>query len=139
MIDPIFFASVKDGKVLFSDKEMLKAHLAGLEGKDIDIIVRPHRKDRTHSQNRWYWGCVVAIPAKHYGYTGDEMHDAFKVLFLRRDEEGKPLTFRSTASLSTLEFTEYVEKCRKWCAEQGLFIPDPDSVYLEKGQEKLPL
>lgn len=127
-INPIFFAKIKDGNVLFSDKELLKAHLTGLEGKDVDVIVRRHRKDRTNSQNRYYWGCVVAIPAQHFGYYSEEMHDAFKWLFLIREEQGKPKTVRSTADLSTLEFTDYVEKCRQFCAENGLFIPDPDSV-----------
>lgn len=138
-IYPVFYAIVKEGKILFSDKDMLKMHISTLEGKDIDVIVRQHRKDRTHSQNKWYWGCVVAISAKHYSYTSDEMHEAFKWLFLFRNEEGKPFTVRSTSNLSTMEFAEYAEKCRKWCAEKGLLIPDPDTLYLEKGQEKLPI
>ena len=127
-IHPVFFASIKDGKILFSDKGMFDKYVFTLTGKDVDVIVRPHRKDRTHSQNAWYWSCVVAIPAAHFGYTPEEQHDAFKLMFLLHDEEGKPVTLKSTAKLSTLEFTEYVEKCRKWSAENGLFIPDPDSV-----------
>ena len=127
-ISPIFFASVKDGKILFSERESLDRYVQSFEGKEIDVIIRHHRKDRTHSQNRYYWGCVVAIPAEHFGYTINEMHDAFKLIFLLRDEGGKPVTVKSTAALSTLEFSEYVEQCRKWCSENGLFIPDPNEV-----------
>lgn len=127
-IQPVFFASIKDGKILFSDKGMFDKYVLTLNGKEVDVIVRTHRKDRTHSQNAWYWSCVVAIPAAHFGYTADEMHDAFKFLFLLRDEEGKPVTTKSTAELSTVEFSAYVEQCRKWCAENNLFIPDPSSV-----------
>ena len=127
-IHPVFFGTVKDGKILFSDRGMFDTHISTVESKDVDIIVRPHRKDRTHSQNRYYWAAVVAIPAAHFGYTPEEMHDAFKLIFLLRDEGGKPVTVKSTAALSTLEFSEYVEQCRKWCSENGLFIPDPNEV-----------
>lgn len=129
---PIFLATVKEGKVLFEEKDLLKIHLSNLEGKEIEVIVRPRRKERTTPQNRWYWGCVVAIPAHHYGYTPDEMHTAYKLMFLRAPQDmlNGPPTLISTAKLTTTEFTEYIENCRKWCAEQGLFIPDPDSVYV---------
>ena len=128
MLDKIFFGKVANGKILFEDKEFLKNLILKFEGKDIDIIIRKHRKNRTIPQLRYYWGVCVAIPAKHFGYESEDMHNAFKFMFLLRDEEGKPMTVRSTASLSTLEFTQYIENCRKFCAEQGLFIPDPSAV-----------
>jgi hypothetical protein len=45
-------------------------------------------------------------------------------------EEGKPETVKSTTLLSTVEFSEFVEKCRQWAAEQGFNIPDPTKVEL---------
>src|SRR3990167_9562383 len=84
------------------------------------------KKQRSNAQNNWYWGCVVAIPAEHIGYTSEEMHEAYKFMFLRRKNVGKPITVKSTASLSTVEFSKYVESCRMWCAENGYIIPDPD-------------
>lgn len=125
---PVFFATVKDGKVLFSNKNLWELWLSKLDGQDVDVIVRKHKKDRTQRQNRYYWNTVVAIPAKHFGYTPEEIHESFKWLFLRKNEEGKPLTVRSTIELSTIEFMEYVEQCKQWCADQSLFIPDPESV-----------
>lgn len=83
---------------------------------------------RTLKANAYYWVAVVGIPAQHFGYSVEEMHEALKWLFLRKFEEGKPETVRSTTELSTVEFSEYVEKCRKWAAEEGLVIPDPDEV-----------
>jgi len=98
-------------------------------------VVSKERIPRTNQQNKWYWACIVGIPAKHYGYTADEMHEAYKLLFLRRNEEGKPETIRSTTKLDTKQFSEYVEKCRRWAAEQGFYIPDPEEVYVSSSQK----
>ena len=89
--------------------------------------VMPKEKvNRTNLQNRWYWSCVVGIPAGEIGYLPEEMHEAFKWMFLRKSEDRtKPPTVRSTTTLTTQEFSEYVEKCRQWCAENGYVIPDP--------------
>lgn len=130
-MDPIFKAKVKDGKVVTADRDLLQIHLKTLEGMDVDLIVRKQKKDRTNQQNRWYWVAVVGIPALHFGYLPEEMHDAYKWMFLRRFEDGKPETVKSTTKLTTVEFNEYAEKCRTWAAEQGIVIPDPHAVYTE--------
>jgi len=89
-------------------------------------VIPPERTPRTNLQNRYYWVSVVGIPAEHFGYLPEEMHDAFKFLFLRMHDEGKPETVRSTTTLTTKEFSDYVEKCAQWCAEQGILIPEPE-------------
>ena len=80
-MDTVFFAKVEKGKILFSDKDLLKCIISYFEGKDIDVIVRAHRKDRSNLQNRYYWVAVIGIPAKHFGYLPSEMHNAFKMIF----------------------------------------------------------
>jgi len=127
-MNPIFSATVKKGKVIFDKLEMLNGYLISFEGKQIDVVIRKKKKIRSNVQNAWYWSCVVSIPAEHFGYTPDEMHEAYKFLFLKKSEEGKPLTVRSTTQLSTAEFTSYIEQCRQWCAGEGLVIPDPGEV-----------
>ena len=90
--------------------------------------ILPQKIPRTLRQNRWYWSCVVGIPAEHYGYLPEEMHEAYKWMFLRRFEEDKPNTVKSTTSLDTKEFTEYIEKCRCWAAQEGFNIPSPEEM-----------
>ena len=133
-LSPVFLGEVKEGKLLFQDKDLLKTHIESLEGKEVDVVIRRHRKERSHRQNRYYWVAVVGIPAQHFGYLPEEMHDAFKMLFLRWEWEGKRSKVRSTTQLTTVEFSEYVEKCRQWCAEQDIFIPNPQGVSDEQGQ-----
>ena len=132
---PIFLGKVSHGKVVFEKVDLLNGYLIGLEGKDIEIIIRKRKKNRTLSQNNWYWSCVVGIAAEHFGYEPDEMHEAYKFMFLRKHTEGKPETVRSTTSLSTVEFSEYVEKCRQFCSEEGIVIPDPGEIDLDRPEE----
>lgn len=98
-------------------------------------VIPTEKVQRTSRQNRWYWSCVVGIPASEIGYSSEEMHDAYKWMYLKkkndRGEDVNPPTIRSTTSLSTLEFSEYVEKCRLWASEQGYVIPDPEEVFTE--------
>lgn len=132
---PIFFGTVKHNKVIFEKVDLLNGYLISLEGKDIEIVIRKRKKNRTLSQNNWYWSCVVGIAAEHFGYEPDEMHEAYKFLFLRKHVEGKPETVRSTTSLTTVEFSSYVEKCRQFCAEEEIVIPDPGEIDLDRPDE----
>lgn len=93
-------------------------------------LTTKEKVNRTNPQNRYYWGQVVGIPASEIGYTPEELHEAYKWMFLKKssDDHTKPPTVRSTASLTTAEFSEYIEKCRQWCAENGYVVPDPSEV-----------
>lgn len=117
--------------MVFDYVDKFNEYLIPLEGKEIEVIVRRRKKGRTNPQNAWYWSCVVGLAAEHFGYTPDEMHEAYKFMFLQRKEQDKPITVKSTTSLSTVEFTEYVEKCRQFCAEEGIVIPDPGDIELD--------
>ena len=67
---------------------------------------------------------VVAVAGEALGYDPEEMHEAFKMLFLLRHEQGKPDTVKSTTSLGVAEFSDYVERCARWCAQEGIVIPE---------------
>lgn len=128
-LTPVFLAQVVNGQLVYTRPETVQMYLGSFEGKPVNVTIEGVRKNRTTDQNSWYWACVVSIPAEHYGYTKDEMHEAYKLMFLRkRREVDKPQTIKSSANLSTGEFTEYVEKCRNWAAEQGFIILDPNEI-----------
>lgn len=120
-----------DGDLVLHDHARFVRALAPHRGKSVEVVVRRLRVRRTSRQNRWYWGCVLALIGEFCGYTADEAHAAMKWLFLRRpaDVVGAPDTVRSTADLTTVEFAEYCEQVRRWAAtELGLNIPDPHEV-----------
>lgn len=106
-------------------------------GKEIEVIFRRKRKHRSDPQNRYYWGVVVEMiraGMKEMGdkVTPDQVHEFLKWRFLRTqkiDEATGEVLYEyagSTADLSTVEFSEYVEKCCQFAAEfLGVSIPLP--------------
>lgn len=128
-IAPVFNGEVRNGRLAIRDKARLERWVKSLEGKNVQLTVKPAKRTRTLSQNAYYWAVVVAIPADHFGYTPKEMHEAFKLQFLRLEVQGKPPTVRSTSNMTTLEMSEYIETIRRWlAAEYEIIIPDPQSI-----------
>ena len=133
MILQQFAGKVEAGKIKIQEKGKFEMFLSLLEGKDIVVRIGEKKRIRTtgrpdeaSNQNGWYWDCIVEIPANHIGYTKQEMHDAYGILFRKRENQCKPATVQSTTAMNTKEFAEYCEHCRRWAAEQGFVIPDPD-------------
>jgi hypothetical protein len=80
-------------------------HVALLEGKRIELVIRKRRSQRSLQQNKYYFGVVVEILANYCGYTTDEMHSALKIKFLsdhQEDEKGL-IKIGSTAALTTAD------------------------------------
>lgn len=134
MITPIFEGNVdKNGELVIKDREMLRKYLViNLREKDVDVSVKPHKKQRSLKENSYYWGVIVRLVADEMGVLDDEAHDYLKALFLKKGVEinGKRYeVVRSTTSLSTTEFEYFVSKARIWAStELGLNIPEPNQV-----------
>ena len=124
--DPIFRGAVQQGKLKLERPKRFAELLAKLEGAQIELVLRKYRCKRSNPQNRYYWGVVIDLLAEHCGYEPEEMHDALKQKFLQIHGDTALPTVRSTASLNTLEFTNYIESIRHLAAEMGVYIPDPN-------------
>lgn len=119
------------GKLVLADREGFLRAMHAHAGKDVEVVVRRVRARRSNQVNRWYWGCILASIGEYCGYEPEEAHDAMKWMFLRRpaDVDGAPDTVRSTADLTSAEFSEYCEQIRRWAATNlGIDIPDPGRV-----------
>lgn len=127
MKTPIFQATTAQGKLVLRDPQAFQIWIKALGDGPVTVAVAKRKVKRSLDQNAWYWACIVGIPAQHFGYTPEEMHDAYKFMFLRREAPGKPTTMGSSAALSTAEFSQYCDRCRQFCAENGMVIPDPDT------------
>ena len=125
-------------------KQIVLQHLRTLEGFHRVSIVK-YRKRRTDRQNRYYHPCFVEpfadfLRSQGEAITNDEAHEILKFKFLRttrvdrRTGEAMDYT-RSSASLNTVEFNEYLDNCAAWlCSFFGIIVPDP-SVYHEQQEE----
>ncbi len=136
---PVFYGTINEGKLALENKERLKTYLASLPpGKRYKLIIRRWRNNRSDNQNGYYWGVVIKALSDATGFTSDEMHEAMKLMFLRRKEEvqisvdGKIKfivmeTADSTANMDTLQFEDYVEGVRRWASQElGVYIPAPN-------------
>lgn len=125
---PRFTGWVQRGKVHLDAKGTYDRFVAGLEGAKVTISVVKHRNTRSLSQNSFYWGVVIPLLADHCGYDREELHDALKFRFLRVHEDTDLPTVRSTASLNTKEFGEYLDDVIRLAAEMGVVIPEAGEV-----------
>lgn len=124
---------------IINSPETLENALQGLKALNLDkpwrMTVKPYRKQRSNAQNRLYWMWLKEIE-QETGNESEDMHFFFRIKFLeiiKREVMGVAATeARSTTSLDTKEFTEYLDKIDRFTAETiGIVLPHPDILYYE--------
>ncbi len=131
-LKPTFYGQVENGKLTLSDKDQFKAYIGTLNGQ-VMITIDKRYKRRSSNENRYYWGIVIPLLCDFMGYNDEEMHEAIKWKFLKKQSAPFPKfeeipTVRSTTTLSTVEFEELMSKVRMWASEFGIYIPDPNEI-----------
>lgn len=114
-----------------TDREVLIEYLSCLPDKAFDVTIKLHREKRSNPQNQLYWA-IVGLVAKETGNDKDTVHRFFAKQFIGYDTrtigEERIAIVRSTASLSTEEFSEYLDKVMSFTSQElGIIIPDPNS------------
>lgn len=93
------------------------------------VVIKEHKKKRTNDQNALYWSWLTII-GKDLGYTSEELHEALKAKILgvveRKTIFGNTVNEpRSTTSLTTKEFTEYLNAVQSFAMSLGIALPQP--------------
>ena len=96
------------------------------------VEVSEYKPKRSDQQNRYLWGCVYAEVAKHYeGWRLETIHEYFLGRHFGWEEiptmdgvDRKPI--RRSSRLNKQEFADYIAHVQELCAEQGIFMPDPE-------------
>jgi len=134
MIIPKFQAHVKNGILKIVNLDNFNSFLKGFkEGQEVTIKVEKQKKNRTLDQNAWYWAGVLPTVAEYTGNSTEELHEIFKRMFLSpqfityRDKQIK--VPGSTTTLSTVEFSEYIEKVIAEAAGMGIIVPEAGQFY----------
>lgn len=120
------------------NKGVLKQFFDQLKKKDGRYSLKAERiNKRSNQQNRYVWGLVYEMVLQGFRDLGwdevqttEDVHLIMKARFLkitRADEQGEVIEiFRSTTSLSKLEFCEYVERIQQFAAQNlNIVIPNP--------------
>lgn len=135
---PIFHGRIDaEGKLTLSDQEqhVRKNYLKRLAGKDVDVIVKVHRNQRSLDQNAWHWGIAVPIIADALGYDKDE-HDELHYALVAKcfgthadARLGADVPNVRSSKLTTAQFSEFMEWEVRWAAkEHGIIVPLPNEV-----------
>ena len=114
----------------YNDKIKQQKWLQSLNGKRIEMIIRPFRAKRTIPQNAYYWGVVLKTISKETGYTSEELHEFFKRIYLKKEIVIGGKTYEtsiSTRKLKTDQFSEYIEKIKGFVfLKLDLVIPEAE-------------
>ena len=132
-VTPIFSGRVEHGLTMLDRPQDYGAWARKLEGRRIELILRERRTQRSTQANRYYWGVVIAQSAECYGYEAEEMHEAWKLYFLKLDNPDKLLpSVASTTDLTPAEFEDYQERIRRKTLEDWRHvIPLPNEIDLD--------
>jgi len=144
-IYPKWKAIARGGRLYFDREGDFSSHLIPLDGKTLQVIVKPYSKSRSRQEEKFYHAVVVRMVAEAMSITDQEAHEFMKSLFLATEERVASGKFRYTRILSTTElndkaYRDYWDKCIRWAAlptnasglDQSsglaLYVPYPNEV-----------
>lgn len=119
-----FLGKLEYGEIHLDDPSAFDKYVAAAAPGPVEVIIKPSRETRSAKANSFYWSAVIPPLAEFCGYDSEEMHECLKHRFLRihSGKAGVPDTSRSTKSLDSKEFSDYVENCLRLAAELGVAI-----------------
>lgn len=136
MKSTVFSGKVQAGKLVLDNLQGFQRMVRLLDGKAVDVSVKKHVRKRSLPQNAWYWGVLIPTLGDHLGMDGNELHDALKVHFLSEEHPSGLVRVKSTASLTTAQYSKWMEDCQRLAAEHGVDVPMPDEMAIpEQGEQ----
>lgn len=122
------------------DERVLLNVLDAIRNRDVSkpwrITMEVYRKNRSAEQNAYYWGVVLPtiqafiMDSRGDHYSCDDIHEFYRDEYLPKRTikiKGMVKVVRpSTASLTTKQFSDYLEIVIHHCAENGIVIPAPE-------------
>ncbi|MBI5402503.1 MAG: hypothetical protein HY959_03820 [Ignavibacteriae bacterium] len=127
-IIPTFLADVEKGQLNFKRLELFKTYLNNLNGQKVLVSVKKYYRSRSTKQNSLYWIWLTCI-GNEIGEEPEDLHSTFKAMFLTDRSKKFPIV-KSTTSLNTFEFMEYMEKIARKMADFNINLPNPDEADL---------
>lgn len=133
------FGAVVDGlgRLKFDDPDGRSAFLFGLKGRRVVETIKRERVTRTVEQNRLLWATYGEVVAEGVELvelatglpvfqTSEDVHNFAKLALLRKPvmtNRGEVNLLGSTTTLSTEEFSKYIDLLCAKLATLGVYIP----------------
>jgi len=106
------------------DKKQWAYYLDKLKNGKYVMEIKQYRKNRTLSQNKFYWK-VIEIIGNELGYEREEMHASFKATYLGNIDNNGLIHSPTTTNLTTKTMIEYIDKIIRFAARNNIYIPNP--------------
>lgn len=134
-VRPVFSGKVIAGKVQLetSEREKMELFVESLPDGDVCLEVYERKYQRSNQANDYYFGVVVELIAESLGWDKETAHDFLKTRYnsVLVNWKGKEVWItRSTASLNTAEFSQYVDRCIQFASENQIIIPSAEKISL---------
>lgn len=134
---PKFTATISKGHLRINDRPLFLDVVSTLKDGDYVMTIEEKKKKRSNSQNAYYYGVVVEMVFRRLVELGhdvnrEESHEFLKASFNYKEivNEGTGEIFkipRSTTTLDTFEFSEYVDRIIRFGSEVlDIQIPLPN-------------
>lgn len=124
----IYYGRARQGKFLPHHPNFVTQRLLEMEGEEIGVTIEKRLNIRTLPQNA-YMHVVISYIAEETGYTLEETKEKMKFMFLLRTDEDGLSYVPSTATLTTVQMTTFIDEMKAWASEfLHLYIPDAEEV-----------
>jgi hypothetical protein len=135
---PLSFYVGDDGKLTEDSRKTCANKIASFAGKKIHITIEESVEFSSESQREYYFAVIVPAFAQHFASKGqifdkDQMHDSmmrgvggfsnpYVNPFTGEPDGGR----KSYTRLTKTQAEGYHTLCRKWAAENGFDVPEPN-------------
>jgi hypothetical protein len=120
-------AKIKGKKLIPANTRNYENALSLYEGLEVVITIAKPTKSRTNPQNAYLWAVPYRMISDETGNDIDSVHHYMAGMFLSEKTSGLIDQVKSTTRLTTVEFSEYIEKIIQWAAEfLNLYIELPN-------------
>lgn len=111
----------KIGGSLSYDAKPLREFLAKYEdGEEFFVVVEPISEVKTKESLGYYWKAIVKIIGDDLGWTKQDMHKWLKAECSYGID---------VSDMDRKEFSEYIDRCIKRLAEEGIHVPSPEEYF----------
>lgn len=121
-----------NGEIVYDNPRWVKGMLQQYDPAKIMVVFERRQKGKSKEQLGYLWGVVYPEISNHTGHSPEELHEIFKVKFLRKKKLWRGtqiVVVGSTEKLRVGEMAEFISNVILEAGELGIAIPDPDKLY----------
>lgn len=134
------YGRIEGGKKIYYNIPLYKQQMAALENKEFVEIIEEKPFKASLDQHSYYRGGILGtcIQTEYFAHFAkeDDIHDFFADMFLKysiqvNTSKGSKIIYkiRSTADLTKKEYSEFIDKVKFWCADNGITILEPEQYH----------